>query len=518
MAWLHTWSGLLVGWILFAVFATGTATYFRNEISQYMRPELQASEQSLERTAQLTFATLQRIGAGSPTWFIGMPDERDPGVTVFYRRQGSTQRRFDFATLDPATGEPVEARGTRGGEFFYRFHFELHMQPLWGRWIVSFCAMMMLVAIISGIITHRRIFADFFTFRPGKAAGRSWLDAHNAFAVLALPYHLMITYTGLITLMLMTMPWGAQVVYKGDTRAFFNEAIGAMPAPRPARQAAPLADPGPMVAAALREWGSIGRITVNLPGDAHALVQVSRGDGDRLSANPQTMVFNGVTGAHISTTPMESAAAATRGVTYGLHQGRFARPVMRALFFLSGLAGCAMVATGLVLWAAKIRQKQTARKRRTFGLWLVDSLNVGAVAGLPFAMAAFFHANRLLPLHIEDRQEWEVKVFFAAWVLTLVHAMFRRIGRAWIEVFALAAIAALALPLVNFATTGRHLGVSLLRGDVVMAGMDLGFVFLGLLFAAIARKLWLRDKAPAPVRKSRVPRPAASAPAEVEPA
>ena len=34
MAWLHTWSGLVVGWVLFAIFVTGTASYYRTEISQ----------------------------------------------------------------------------------------------------------------------------------------------------------------------------------------------------------------------------------------------------------------------------------------------------------------------------------------------------------------------------------------------------------------------------------------------------------------------------------------------------
>ncbi|WP_163591160.1 PepSY-associated TM helix domain-containing protein, partial [Klebsiella variicola] len=79
---------------------------------------------------------------------------------------------------------------------FYRFHFELHMAPIWGRWVVGVCAFAMLVALISGIVTHRRIFADLFTFRRDKAAQRSWLDAHNVTGVLALPFHLMITYTG----------------------------------------------------------------------------------------------------------------------------------------------------------------------------------------------------------------------------------------------------------------------------------------------------------------------------------
>ncbi|MBI0434708.1 PepSY domain-containing protein, partial [Roseomonas sp. KE0001] len=40
MAWLHTWSGLLVGWVLFLIFLTGTASYFRPEISFWARPEL----------------------------------------------------------------------------------------------------------------------------------------------------------------------------------------------------------------------------------------------------------------------------------------------------------------------------------------------------------------------------------------------------------------------------------------------------------------------------------------------
>ena len=43
MAWLHTWSGLLVGWVLLAIFVTGTASYFRSEITLWMQPELQAA-------------------------------------------------------------------------------------------------------------------------------------------------------------------------------------------------------------------------------------------------------------------------------------------------------------------------------------------------------------------------------------------------------------------------------------------------------------------------------------------
>jgi Uncharacterized iron-regulated membrane protein len=40
MNWIHSWSGLLFGWLLFAVFLTGTLTVFDNEITYWMQPEL----------------------------------------------------------------------------------------------------------------------------------------------------------------------------------------------------------------------------------------------------------------------------------------------------------------------------------------------------------------------------------------------------------------------------------------------------------------------------------------------
>ena len=149
-----------------------------------------------------------------------MPDERNQAVAVTWIAQPEPGKKgrgkVERAQLNPATGERLaEVRETRGGEFIYRLHYDLHYMPaIWARWIVGFCAMFMLVAIVSGVITHKRIFKDFFTFRPKKGQ-RSWLDAHNAVAVLALPYHLMITYTGLVTLMFLYMPFGIQAAYKG---------------------------------------------------------------------------------------------------------------------------------------------------------------------------------------------------------------------------------------------------------------------------------------------------------------
>ncbi len=52
-----------------------------------------------------------------------LPDERDPAVNVLWR--GSGNGRFETLRMNPQTGEPVDIRQSMGGDFFYRFHFEL---------------------------------------------------------------------------------------------------------------------------------------------------------------------------------------------------------------------------------------------------------------------------------------------------------------------------------------------------------------------------------------------------------
>ena len=488
MAWLHTWAGLIPGWILFAVFLTGTAAYYRGEITAWAHPDLR-TEMPAPEAATLAVREMQRIAPDSPSWLIGLPTASDPLIRLYWRAPG--ERRLRDGLLDPATGRLAEGRESRGGEFFYRFHFELHMPPIWGRWLVGLCAMMMLVAILSGVITHRRIFADFFTFRPGKAAGRSWLDGHNALGVLALPYHLMITYTGLLTLMVLYMPWGIQAAYKGDQQAFFTEALGFSAPVRPARQPGTLTDIAPLIEEALRRWPEAGvrRIGVQFPADANATIVLGRGDRHELAIRRRELVFAGTTGELRTATGNEAPAVQTAGVMYGLHFARFELPFLHFLFFLSGLAGTAMVGTGLVLWAAKRAPK--GAERRPVGLRLVDTLNMGTVFGLPVAMFGFFWANRLLPGVMEGRADWEVRIFFGLWVLAYLHAALRPGRRGWAEQAGLAAGLALLLPVLNLLTTRYHLGVSLPSRDGLMAGMDLGFLAFGLGFAGVARKLWL---------------------------
>jgi uncharacterized iron-regulated membrane protein len=506
MAWLHTWTGLVFGWLLFAVFLTGTLSCFKNEINHWAQPEIIAHPLDARASLDQAERYLQAHAQGASRWFIRLPDERQPAISLFWQVPGKPGRQgFVQTQLDAQSGTPVQGRPSLGGEFFYRFHFELQMGYPWGRWLASIAAMAMLVALVSGIITHKKIFREFFTFRPGKGQ-RSWLDAHNLIGVLVLPFHLMITYSSLIIFMTMTMPASLLANYP-NAQAFYADVQPAgAPTPR-SGQPATLLPLARLYDQALEKWpeARIGTLSVSNPGDAGATVVLTRNGADAVAYRPGDGIkFDGVNGNLLGDYQAAGTASLIAGSFYGLHMAHFAEPVLRWLYFLAGLGSTAMIGTGLVMWLNKRRLKHAKSGERRLELRLVEVLNLSGMGGLLIAVAAFFLANRLLPLGLEQRAGWEVKVFFLSWAAATLHAGLRPSGRGWIEQLGLASVMWMAIPLVNQLTSSYGLGQSLRQGDWVMASVDLAALATGLLLLWAVHKLHVRHTAGVPsVRVSR---------------
>jgi hypothetical protein len=208
-----------------------------------------------------------------------------------------------------------------------------------------------------------------------------------------------------------------------------------------------------------------------------------------MSARPRSIAFDGVTGRQLGKHDPSGAATATESVMIGLHAGRFASALLRLLYFVSGIAGCVMVASGLILWTVKRRARLPDPDRPHFGFRLVEKLNIAAIAGLPFGIAVYFLANRLLPLDIASRSDREIGSMFIAWGAVAVWAMARPARQAWIEGLMAAALAFAAVPVVNALTTDRSLVASLVARDWVFAGFDLAMLAIAAAFGFAARKV-----------------------------
>ncbi|MGH8083211.1 MAG: PepSY-associated TM helix domain-containing protein, partial [Lysobacter sp.] len=220
MAWLHTWAGLVIGWLLFVIFVGGTIACFDKELTHWMQPALHGHERSAD-SVNLTDAVghLHKISKAHPhAYYITLPGERSKSLEGGVYYDAGTP---DLVSLDPVTGQKIPE--TAGGEFFFTLHFNLHSET-WGMYIVGVAGMFMLIAILTGIVIHKRIFKDFFTFRPKNGGQRAWLDGHNLTGVLGLPFHLMIAYTGVAIFVANYMPAGLFTAYNGDAEKFFVEA------------------------------------------------------------------------------------------------------------------------------------------------------------------------------------------------------------------------------------------------------------------------------------------------------
>jgi hypothetical protein len=362
---------------------------------------------------------------------------------------------------------------------------------------------------VSGVIIHRRIFREFFTFRPKKQTQRSVLDLHNLTGVVALPFHFFFAFTGLVIFAGIYFPVSHTQLHALHE---LSEKIEARETGLPHERAgvgAPLASVDAMVAEAQRRWaakgmaGDVGYIGVEHVGDANAYVSVYRAGTDRVALTGEGIHFKASTGELLREDPPRTAVDSVNEFLTGLHLQHFRHWLLRWLYVLGGLLGCVCIATGFVFFVEK-RKRQHA-KAGSPGSRMVDALAVTTVTGMLIATTAMLVANRLLSDALPDKGDWEKTVFWSAWALALLHAFARngavalgRLSPAWREQCFFAAGGAVAAVVANALTTGDHLGRTLAAGYWPVAGVDLSLLALAAGALLAARRLGRGAPAAAP--------------------
>jgi uncharacterized iron-regulated membrane protein len=525
MSWLHTWLGLVIGWLLFFVYLTGTLGYLDKEIDYWMTPDRPFFAAPGTQHEQLAVAQtrLQQVAPTAERWNIQLIGGREaPSLDIAWTDppQGAAARSVTHReTLDPHSGAPINysARATGGGQVLYKMHYQLAYIP-YNKAIlfIMVCTLVMFAAMVTGIIVHKNIFKDFFTFRTGKGQ-RSWLDAHNLLSVTALPFHLIVTYSGFLFFTYQFMPSVPNLLYAESRSAGLQFYQGVYPYPQPrlpqaAHAAAPLVALAPLMDQVERTWGKdvATSVEVRAPGDANARVLVKPQETYSIAYPENMLVFDGANGRFIEHFHAEHYPSANADhVMKGLHKGLFANWYLRVLLLFMGVGGTAMIGTGLLLWGNARRTRLLAAKQPLhFGIRLVDRLNVGTIVGMPIAIAAYFWANRLLPVSLATRAEWEVHAMYLTMAAMFVYPMLRPPARAQVELLWLCAAACGLLPVLNALTTSRHLGHSLPQGDWIMAAFDLAALACGAIAAVCAIKV---RRSAATVKVRRRPRIAAAA-------
>jgi len=532
MTWLHTWFGLVLGYVLMACFFFGALSVFDREIDRWAVPQsrfeaqpmpsfdrllepvfrrMRAHPDDMEATARRVIGPLPERESLKPASFYAYTTHRDPVLDIGGEFGVPNEPKdpaddhlhvHGWMTIDPRTGVEIpETSRKLGSDFFYPMHYSLHLHWMsLGYWIVGLAALVMLAALVSGVVMHRKIFRELFTFRPDKRTQRSALDLHNLTGVVALPFHFMFALSGLVIFAGIYLPVGDTLL---KAQAEKHEKLEAARTGRPHDPAgvpAKMAPVDPMVAEAQRRWhergmaGEVGYLFIDHVDDANATVSIYRAGTDRVALVGEGIHFKGTTGEVLHEDPPSSTASGINEFITGLHLQHFRHWLLRWFYFVGGMAGCACIATGFIFFVEK-RKRQHAKDGSSGARW-VDALAVTTVTGMIIATLAMLCANRLLPAELAGRDRWEESAFWLSWVLALIHAAWRtrpvlqaRVAPAWADqVWAISGLA-LGAVILNAVTTGDALWQTIPDGYWPVAGIDLSLLATAALAVLVARRV-----------------------------
>ncbi|AHK16068.1 PepSY-associated TM helix domain-containing protein [Thalassolituus oleivorans] len=523
MAWLHTWLGLIFGFVLMICFFFGALSVFDREIDRWAIPDTRFDPQPMPSFDTMLLDVFERTepdvaeynrlmpiyhdpDAGDMTPRTELPaDEywaytthRDPvllmGIGFRVPKPLNTEEHNHIhgrVTIDPRSGEELPSNSLKiGSDWFYPLHYSLNLN--WnfiGFYIVGIAAFFMLVALVSGVWIHRKIFREFFTFRREKKTQRATLDLHNMSGVVALPFHFFFALTGLIifaafyylpvTNTMLKPLHNMHETIEADTTGLPHERSGI---------AASMASVDDMVSEAKRRWaardmaGEVGFLMVHHVGDANSYVSIYRAGSDRVSLVGEGIHFKASNGEVLREDPPHSTAESIAEFLTGLHLQHFEHWFLRWLYVLGGLLGCVCIATGFIFFTEK--RKQQHAKNNSQGSRIVDAFAITTVTGIVIAAVTMLLANRLLPADMLNKGDWEKWIFCIALAFSFLHATLRSepVARgeknpAWREQCLLIAGLSIAAVTANWLTTGDHLIKTIFTNPYwAVAGVDLSLL------------------------------------------
>jgi uncharacterized iron-regulated membrane protein len=539
MTWVHTWFGLVLGFVLMICFFFAALAVFDREIDRWAIPETRFAPQpmpSFDKVLMPVFqqlrahpddmtATAARVIGDLPhpdtmpmASFYAYTTHRDPVLVIGAEFTIPNQPKnpaddhlhvHGWATIDPRTGATLPDDALKiGSDWFYPMHYSLNWKWRYmGYYIVGLAAFMMLAALVTGVIMHRKIFRELFTFRPKKRTQRSALDLHNMTGVVALPFHFFFALTGLIIFAAnFYLPVSGTLLKPLHDQHEILEAKRTGLPHEAAGIAAPMASVDAMVAEAKRRWaardmaGEVGYLFADHVGDQNGFVSIYRAGSDRVALVGEAIHFNASTGEVLREDPPRTLVSEINEFLIGLHLQHFEHWLLRWLYVIGGLLGCVCIATGFIFFVEK--RKQQHAKQNSQGSRIVDAFAVTTVTGMLIATFAMLVANRLLPVDLAGKGNWEINAFWGAWLLALFHAVWRSapvaraaFNPAWREQCWAVAVLAIASVGLNWVSTGDHL-VKTVFTDTYwpVAGVDVSLLAAAAVSVVAARKLKQREQ------------------------
>lgn len=355
----HSALGLAFAALIYVVCLSGTLAVFVNELQRWEQPDapVVAPGLNIDAIAAVVANGYEKAKAegGAHDLFVMGPGGNSSRLAVYFHDDASG---VEGAWLANARGELVTPITAPWSEFVAELHTALHLPRTWGLLLVGLVGVALLSSLISGVLSHPRIFKDAFALRWGGSRRLREADLHNRLAVWGLPFHIAVSLTGaLIGLSTLIVGVLALAAYDGNSEKAFSAILG--PMPWADDTPAPVPDIAAMVRHVKLASPDAEFVSANLQHVATAgqVVHLGMKTPGHLALS-NVYYFNGA-GQPLGDGGLETGGVGQRilGMLQPLHFGWFGGIPVKLAYGVLGLALSIIAYNGVTIWLVRRRDK-----------------------------------------------------------------------------------------------------------------------------------------------------------------
>ena len=357
----HSALGLAFAALIYIVCLTGTVVVFMYELQRWEQPDVAPILQPVAAEAvtnALQAGQRQALADNAAHDLFMMGPNPKSGHARFVVGYHDHETGADGDWLADANGNLMARAHAPWTEFLVALHANLHLPRAWGMFLVGLTGVALLSSLVSGLLSHPRIFKDAFHLRWGGSRRLQDADLHNRLGVWGLPFHFVVTLTGaLIGLATLVVGVLALAAYDGDSEKAFSTILG--PRAGPDETAAPLPDLAAMMRSVQAQKPGAVFTSVNIDHIAKAEQVVHLGmrtPGHLPLSN--AYYFKG-DGTPLGDGGLEEGGIGQQilGVLQPLHFGWFGGIPVKLAYGVLGIALSIVTYTGVTIWLARRRDK-----------------------------------------------------------------------------------------------------------------------------------------------------------------
>ena len=484
---LHSFVGLFLALILYAVCFTGTFSLFHGELTFWQNPQAPVSYSGtpapIDNSYDEFMSAIPETSA-LPIVVITYPTKHSPvyELEAYELVDGKGPPVLRANHYSALNGQEVEGFGTNLTQWMATFHSDLWLPAPYGRSVMGILGFLLLIMVMSGIFMHKSPIKMSFLWRPGKSLKVLLLDSHTVFGVWGLIFHAVMAFTGSVIGLLAVLG----IIY-GFTVTESGQPIHLEPFSDPYVEGegkhAPTISPDTVRQITEEATGTQPSIALLFNKGKDTAVYRIYYEIEKPMARFGLLDIKGATGEVIANNPTPQEFVKRMFITImPLHTGAYGGIWVKILYGLLGTSLCLIMITGIMMW---LDRNKDSRAHNT-----LERLTVGMSLGLPIATIVSIYVDQTMTVAADTRAFWIGTSVFSLWALaTLVALVAKNTSTALRYLLVTLAVSLAGLPIFHIISRwGTSIDV-FGKGAISPTVANIVFLLLSVLTVLAARKI-----------------------------